>query len=59
MLLQEGRFSTQGSRRAPFTRSARRRSIQTHLSILRPEGLDPLGHITIVDIAAVDLEEIA
>lgn len=33
--------------------------IQNHLGILRPEGLDSLGDISIVDVAAVDLEEIA
>jgi hypothetical protein len=37
----------------------RGRAIQTHLGILRPEGLDPLGHIPVVDVAAIDFEEIA
>src|SRR4051812_40093014 len=32
---------------------------QTHLGILRPEGLDALGHIAIVDVATVDLEKVA
>ncbi len=37
----------------------KRRSVQTHPAILRPEGLDPLGYIAIVNVAAVDFEEIA
>src|SRR5215472_17843634 len=30
-----------------------------HLDILRPEDLDPLGDVAIVDIPAVNLEEVA
>jgi hypothetical protein len=35
------------------------RSVQTHSVILRPEGLDALSHIAIVNVAAIDFEEIA
>src|SRR5215472_11727125 len=30
-----------------------------HLGILRPQGLDPLGYVAIVDVAAVNLKEVA
>jgi hypothetical protein len=35
------------------------RSIQAHRVILRPKGLDPLANIAIIDVAAVNLEEVA
>jgi hypothetical protein len=28
-----------------------------HAAILRPEGLDPLGYVAIVDVAAVNLKK--
>jgi len=49
----------QGSLRTPHASPPQCRSIHAHLGILRPEGLDSLGHIAIVDVAAVDFEEIA
>lgn len=33
-------------------------SIPSHLGILRPEGFDSLGHVAVVDVAAVNFEEI-
>ena len=32
--------------------------IQSHRDILRPESLYPLGHIAVIDIAAVDFHEV-
>ena len=56
-----GLFSALCSRRAPaqelFVRLVRR-SIYIHPVILRPEGLDALGHIAIVDVAAINLEKV-
>ena len=49
--------STLNTHSSPGPRDGR--LIQTHLSILRPEGLDALGNVAIVDVAAVDLKEIA
>jgi len=43
----------------PKPKGVARPFVQKHLLILRPEGLDALGHIAIVDVAAVNLEEIA
>lgn len=56
------RFSALCSRRAPAREllvRLVRRSIYIHPVILRPEGLDALGHIAIVDVAAINLEEIS
>jgi hypothetical protein len=33
--------------------------IQSHLDILRPEGLDALAYVAIVNVAAVDFQEVA
>jgi hypothetical protein len=48
--------STLNTHPAPWPRHGR--LFQIHLDILRPEGLDALGNVAVIDVAAVDLEEI-
>src|SRR4051794_25410596 len=48
--------STLNTHPAPWPRHGR--LFQIHLGILRPEGLDALGNVAVIDVAAVDLEEI-
>ena len=48
------------SLRAPGMRHiASRRSIDAHRVILRPQGLDPLTHVAVINVAAVNFQEIA
>ena len=51
-------FSDLRSHHAPRDASAPRWN-QRHLGILRPEGLNSLGYVAIVDVAAVNFEEVA
>src|SRR4051812_29191295 len=55
-----GRFSDRRSRSAPQWQAANTAGrIRPHRDILRPQGLDPLSDITIVDVVTVNFEEVA
>jgi hypothetical protein len=54
-----GRRWDRQSRSAPNCQAQTLGSIQSHPTILRPERLDPLRYIPVINVAAVDLEEIA
>jgi len=47
------------SRHAPRRHARTAGGLHSHPAILRPEGFDPLGNVTVIDVAAVDFEEIA
>ncbi len=60
---QVGVRSAPPSHRAPEEQGMRKavgcqKSINAHASILRLQGLDPLSHIAIIDVAAVNFHEI-